>query len=131
LCAQLRGMLGRPTSPVIESRRPIAVLAYPEPWTQGYELAFAARQRLVPTQVPLDSVQRTLEDLGVHVALVSFDAHGLEAASLLEPGSAPVILLNKDSTRVRYPLSRRAILAHELCHLLHDGGERELAIISR
>jgi Zn-dependent peptidase ImmA (M78 family) len=29
------------------------------------------------------------------------------------------------------PLSRRAILAHELCHLLHDGGERDLTVVSR
>src|SRR5207245_3855952 len=72
-----------------------------------------------------------LEVFGVDVALVSVDARRMESARLLEPGSAPVILLNKNSSRVLYPLSRRAILAHELCHLLHDGGERELAIISR
>ena len=28
-------------------------------------------------------------------------------------------------------LSRRAALAHELCHLLHDGGHRELTMVSR
>src|SRR5208337_1305216 len=37
----------------------------------------------------------------------------------------------KSSSRVKYPLSRRAILAHEMCHLLYDGGERDLTIVSR
>lgn len=45
---------------------------------------------------------------------------GLEAAALFEPDALPVILLNKGLERVRVISSRRAILAHELCHLLHD-----------
>jgi Zn-dependent peptidase ImmA (M78 family)/transcriptional regulator with XRE-family HTH domain len=131
ICNELRTLLGKKTSPIIESRKPVAVANYPEPWRQGYELGRAAREVLVSTHDGLDSVQQSLEELGVHVAFVRFEAKGIEAASLVEPGSSPVILLNKASSRVKYPLSRRAILAHELCHLLHDGGERDLAIISR
>jgi Zn-dependent peptidase ImmA (M78 family) len=43
-----------------------------------------------------------------------------------------VVLLNDCHSRITEPLPRRAVLAHELCHLLHDGGKRDLlAIVSR
>jgi Zn-dependent peptidase ImmA (M78 family)/transcriptional regulator with XRE-family HTH domain len=131
ICRELRTLLGRGSTPIIRCRKPIAVATYPEPWLQGYELGRAARETLLSAHSALKSVQASLEELGVHVAFVRFEATGIEAGSLLEAGSGPVILLNKTSSRVRYPLSRRAILAHELCHLLHDGGEGDLAIISR
>ena len=92
------------------SRSHRAVTAYPEPWQQGYELGEAALMRL-----------------GVHVARVDFDAQGVEGASLWEPAAMPVILLNRRAPRNGYTPARRAILAHELCHLLHDGGEDEVA----
>jgi Zn-dependent peptidase ImmA (M78 family)/transcriptional regulator with XRE-family HTH domain len=131
ICGELRSLLGKGPSPIILCRKPLAVATYPEPWLQGYDLGAAAREALVSGHGALKSVQASLEELGVHVAFVPFEASAIEAASLLEPGSGPVILLNKSSSRVRYALSRRAILAHELCHLLHDGGERDLAIVSR
>lgn len=131
ICAQLRALLGKEASPVADRRAPTAVVRSSEPWRQGYELGTSAREKLLPTHDALVSVQQSLEELGVHVAFVYFEAKEVEAASLFEPGSSPVILLNKSSSRVKYPLSRRAILAHELCHLLHDGGERDLTIISR
>ena len=129
ICAELRTLLGKGPSPIPESRRPIAVAKFREPWREGYELGSSAREKLLPTHDALVSVQQSLEELGVHVARVHFEAKEIEAASL--PGSSPVILLNKSSSRVNYALSRRAILAHEMCHLLHDGGERDLAIISQ
>ena len=131
ICAELRALLGKEASPIAERRMPIAVAKSIEPWRQGYELGSSAREKLLPTQEALVSVQQSLEDLGVHVAFVHFEAKEIDAASLFELGSSPVILLNKSSSRVKYPLSRRAILAHEMCHLLHDGGERDLTIISR
>jgi Zn-dependent peptidase ImmA (M78 family)/transcriptional regulator with XRE-family HTH domain len=124
-------LLGRPRSPVVENRSLRAPIAYPEPWSQGYELGKAARDRFYPKMEPLDSVQELFEQLGIHVAYVHFDSDGVEAASLFERDALPVILLNRSATRVQYGLSRRAILAHELCHLLHDGGERDLTIVSR
>jgi Zn-dependent peptidase ImmA (M78 family) len=96
-------------------------------WEQGYKLGEAARLRLAP--IPpgrLASIQKFLEDAGVHVAFVAFENSDIEAASLFELQASPVILLNTSITRNRYALSRRAILAHELCHLLHDGGQRHL-----
>jgi Zn-dependent peptidase ImmA (M78 family) len=79
----------------------------------------------------LSSVQRTLEELGVHVAFVDFESDEIEAASLFETRAAPVVLLNARVPRIKQILSRRAVLAHELCHLLHDGGERDLTVVSR
>ncbi len=66
------------------------------------------------------------------MALVHFESNQIEAASLYEDGACPVVLLNDACARVVNRLSRRAILAHELCHLLHDGGKRDLlTIVSR
>jgi Zn-dependent peptidase ImmA (M78 family)/transcriptional regulator with XRE-family HTH domain len=129
--AELRKLLGESESAVAAHRKLIAVTKSEEPWRQGYELGACARRDLLPEHQPLISVQEALEKLGVHVAFVRFESTEIEAASLFETGSGPVILLNKSSTRVSYRLSRRAILAHELCHLLHDGGERDLTIVSR
>jgi Zn-dependent peptidase ImmA (M78 family) len=84
-----------------------------------------------PDPAPLPSVQQLLEDFGVHVAVVAFEDEMIDAASLYESGAAPVVLLNSASRRVKQPLPRRAALAHELCHLLHDGGHRELTMVSR
>jgi hypothetical protein len=100
-----------------------------EPWEQGYSLAAVARDRLAPGREPVSSVQDLMEELGVHVAFVELSAH-IAAAALFEPGAIPVVLLNRHSNRVRSPLSRRASLAHELCHLLHDGGERDLLTVT-
>jgi Zn-dependent peptidase ImmA (M78 family) len=130
ICGELRKLTGKGPSPVIARRSPIAV-GPAEPWRQGYDLGKTAREAFFSSHGALESVQGSLEELGVHVAFVHFEAEGIEAASLLGRNSNPVILLNKSSPRIDYPLSRRAILAHELCHLLHDGGERDLAIISR
>jgi Zn-dependent peptidase ImmA (M78 family) len=103
-----------------------------EPWVQGYELGEAARLQLSPKVEPLESVQELLEYAGVHIAFVVLETEAIEAASLYEHGSYPVVLLNWSLERVRYPLPRRAIIAHELCHLLHDGGEQDLTVaISR
>lgn len=132
LGAHLRNLLELPPSPIGDERLPCAVRAYPDAWEQGYELGRKARRRRAPAPGPIESIQRELEAAVIHVAFVTFEASGIEAASLFESGSVPVVLLNKSAPRVRYPLSRRAILAHELCHLLHDGGERDLlTVVSR
>jgi Zn-dependent peptidase ImmA (M78 family) len=72
-------------------------------------------------------MERWLSELPVHVARVRFSTDDLEGASVWESGATPVILLNERAGRVTYSLSRRAILAHELCHLLHDGGDADIA----
>ncbi len=97
------------------------------PWRDGYELGEAARCSLEVAPGPLRELERFFNDKGIHVARVRFQARDLEAASLWEHGSVPVILINDNAGRAGYSLSRRAKLAHELCHLLHDGGEAEIA----
>jgi len=98
-----------------------------QPWEHGYQLGEAARKMLVPANGPISSLESTLIGLGVHVARARFSTQSIEAAGVWESGAVPVILLNTNATRVEYSLSRRAILAHELCHLLHDGGEADIA----
>jgi Zn-dependent peptidase ImmA (M78 family) len=127
MTAWLKGLLNEPASELLTTRQVQGVTSRSTPWQQGYKLGEAARLRLAPTPVGrLDSIQKLLEKVGVHVAFVAFESSHIEAASLFEPQAAPVILLNTSVTRNRYALSRRAILAHELCHLLFDGGQRHL-----
>ena len=96
-----------------------------EPWQQGYRLGEAARTKLEKPDQPLLSLRQVFFGLGIH--LVELDlSPTLEGASIWQPGGLPVVLLNRRSRRVAYSLSRRAILGHELCHLLHDGGEAEV-----
>ncbi|MFH0821450.1 MAG: ImmA/IrrE family metallo-endopeptidase [Pseudomonadota bacterium] len=98
-----------------------------QPWEDGYELGEAARKLLVPRKGPISNLEIMLTGLGVHIARTRFSSPAVEAASVWESGAVPVILLNTSATRVGYSMSRRAILAHEMCHLLHDGGEANVA----
>lgn len=97
------------------------------PWEDGYRLGEAAREALGVPLGPLRDLERFLNGLGIHVARVPFQSRELEAASLWEDGAVPVILVNEKTGRAGYSLSRRATLAHELCHLLHDGGKADIA----
>jgi transcriptional regulator with XRE-family HTH domain/Zn-dependent peptidase ImmA (M78 family) len=128
--AALARMLGR-ALPITAAREIRGINARPPAWKQGYTLGSAARQQLAPDHQALASVQGWMESVGVHVAMVEFESVDVEAASVFEPGAMPVVLLDARADRVKNPLSRRAILGHELCHLLHDGGERDLTIVSR
>jgi len=98
-----------------------------QPWEHGYEMGEAARALLVPSNGPILELESEFTRLGVHIARAKFTTPLIEAASVWESGAVPVILINAESGRVQYSLSRRAILAHELCHLLHDGGEANTA----
>ncbi|MEQ1565254.1 MAG: ImmA/IrrE family metallo-endopeptidase [Myxococcota bacterium] len=96
------------------------------PWKEGYRLGEQARAELAPGRGPLQSVQATLEGLGVHVAFVPFATPGVEAAAVREPLALGLILLNSSHERVVRVPSRRSVLAHELCHLLFDATDRHL-----
>ena len=111
---QYRNLKGRPSQRL-------------QPWEDGYELGEAARALLVPVDGPIPELESTLTQLGIHIARTKFSTPDIEAASIWESGAVPAILLNTGATRVKYSLSRRAILAHEMCHLLHDGGEADIA----
>jgi Zn-dependent peptidase ImmA (M78 family) len=107
-------------------RSPEPINEHEEPWRQGYRLGELARRAMAPQSDPIRNLEELLTDWGVHIARVAFSSTELDAASLWETDSIPIILLNTRSIRSRSALSRRALLAHELCHLLHDSGEREL-----
>lgn len=70
---------------------------------------------------PILSLKGDLERRGVHVAWVPFSNPRVDGASVVEPKALPVILLNTKSKRILNPCSARMVMAHELCHLLHDG----------
>jgi len=128
----LASLLGRADSPVVVARQVLAVESWPEPWEQGYKLGAGARARLAPERAPIGSIAALFESLLVHVATVDLVTDDLHAVSLYEAGALPIILLNASAKQCKSPLSRRAILAHELCHLLHDGGSTDLlTLISR
>lgn len=127
----LNDLLGRTASRIGLLRKVVGLDGAKPPWQQGYILGAEARMAIASEPEPIMSVQRLVEELGVHVARVPFDDEKIDAASLYEAGAAPVILLNASSKRIRQRLPRRAALAHELCHLLHDGGHREMAMVSR
>ncbi len=132
IASHLARVLGMLPSAVVAARNVRGIDPWPEPWEQGYRLGAAARRLLAPEKKPIVSVAGLLEQLGVHVAEVSFETPEILAASLYEPGSTPVVLLNKTAQRGKSKLARRAVLAHELCHLLHDGGEQDLlTLVSR
>ncbi len=112
--------------PVIELRDPKPVKDGEEPWKQGYELGSLARRKTSVSSEPITDLQGHLEGLGVHVALAPFARADIDAASVMEPGAVPVLLLNQNSPRISLTLPRRAAMAHELCHILHDVGEHDL-----
>lgn len=110
-----------------KARHPHPVHDREMPWKQGYRLGEQARRRLPLSGTgPIHDLEADLRRMRVQVIRVPFSDPTLEAASLWEDGAIPVIVLNESSQRTRRSLPRRATLAHELCHLLHDSGEHDL-----
>jgi Zn-dependent peptidase ImmA (M78 family) len=100
-----------------------------QPWKQGYELGESSRKDLLPSSGPILHLQRALEDLGIHVAWAKFTDPSIDAASLAEDEALPVIVVNARSARLSTAPAHaqnvlRSILAHELCHILHDGNRK-------
>lgn len=125
ILAHVGALLGRrSTLAVHRSIRP--PLGVRDTWREGYDLGEAARAMLWPGSGPIYDLGGLLRTLGVHVAEVRLSTRDIDAASVWEPNAMPVIVLNKASRRHGHPGALRATLAHELCHLLHDAGEREL-----
>ncbi len=126
----LRARCGHPRAQASALRDVKALSATTEPWQQGYDLGKHARERLHPAHAALPSVQGLLERAGVLVLDLQLQTKAVEAVSLVEPDASPVIVVNRAAPRTRSRASRRAMLAHELCHVLHDAtGKRDLATV--
>ena len=97
-----------------------------ELWKEGYGLGEAARSALAPGCGPLSNLPRLMNEAGIHVALIPMSSEHIDAASIWEPEAAPVVLVNSKSHVFDHPGALHACLAHEMCHLLHDAGERDL-----
>lgn len=126
---RIGGFLARET----DHQSPLATLRHPEPirarldlWKQGYQLGENAHRAFGLPPGPILDLEGVLMGWGIHVVRIEFSSEYLDAASLWESGALPIVLLNTRSTRSKSTLSRRALLAHELCHLLHDSGENDL-----
>jgi Zn-dependent peptidase ImmA (M78 family) len=135
--AFLRELVGDPPPALGDLRGDLTPIDAEEPWRLGYRLGEQARQNLalahpaLRSDAALVSVQKTLEDLGVHVAHVSFYSLARYAVSIVGPGVMPIVLLNLATERSAQRVARRAVLAHELSHLLHDSGEAVLPSMPR
>jgi len=129
ILASLRARLGEVPVPLQKLRSPCSPSPAMEPWEHGYQLGATCRERLDPRRAAIPSLQGLLEGHGVHIAEVDFESAAIEAASLYELDAAPVVLINRRARKFGYPFARRAVLAHEICHLLYDGGERNLTVV--
>jgi Zn-dependent peptidase ImmA (M78 family) len=121
-------LLGRQV--VLASHRSPAVgQSSHETWKEGYDRGEAARRGLHNVSGPVVDIESLFRELGVHVAKVAFSSSSIDAASIWESGSVPVILLNTKAAGLQHPGILRATLAHELCHLLHDAGEQDVTTL--
>lgn len=121
IAGELGTLLGH-TLPVFKARA--VPLKGADAWRQGYRLGSEARLRFkacIPPGPVVDIVSG-FNRLGIHVAEADLGDPDIHAAAIWERDSIPVILLSTAS-RARGHRSRRSILAHELCHLLHDADE--------
>lgn len=133
IAGSLHEALGFGKGRVVAARSVEAVAVTPDPWQQGYRLGSLARQRLGIPAGPIESVERLLEKCGVCVLRLPFSSDAVDGASMYESSALPIVIVNSNGARYGFPLSRRAILAHELCHVLHDSSaDRDMTtIVSR
>ena len=97
-------------------------------WREGYDLALDLHDSLSETdgtsladEAPVD-IERLLSALGVDVQSVRLTDKSVRAVALSSPTIRPTILLNTGYGGAASTEATRFTLAHELCHLLHDGG---------
>ena len=90
------------------------------PWLDGYRLAQTFREERGLGTKPLHDVEHVMRDMGIDVGELELSDAGLHGVSLAGPGYRPSVRINKRSQRAARSTSRHMLLAHELCHLLHD-----------
>jgi Zn-dependent peptidase ImmA (M78 family)/transcriptional regulator with XRE-family HTH domain len=109
-------------STVHARRAPRPVAAAERPGRQGYALGEMARPWFTEDMLPIPSVQGLLERHGVHVGFLELSNAQIDAVALIDDDMVPLVLLNRRSPRSARSVTRRAVIGHELCHLLFDAG---------
>jgi Zn-dependent peptidase ImmA (M78 family) len=112
---------------------PQALRTGESPWSDGYRLAqeWSARAGIRHQRDGAVDIEEHLERLGVMFADIELDDAKTAGLAVQPEQGVPHIFVNRRNPRCEYPTGRRFILAHELCHLLHDRSHgRSLAIIS-
>ncbi len=102
-------------------------------WSDGYRLAqeWAAAAGVGKGRSGFVDVEGHLTELGVCVADIELSDAGTAGLAVQPEGGAPHVFANKGNPKCQFPSGRRFVLAHELCHLLHDRAQgQSLAMIS-
>jgi Zn-dependent peptidase ImmA (M78 family) len=103
------------------------------PWTDGYRLAeeWTAKADIRHKRDGAVDVEEHLERLGVAFTDIELDDAATAGLAVQPESGTPHIFVNRRNPRCEFPSGKRFILAHELCHLLHDRSHgRNLAMIS-
>ncbi len=90
-------------------------------WKQGYQLAESCLEAIdgaIAIEAPI-AVERLFEHFGISVESIALHDRSVRAVALAGPRHRPAVLIN-DNAAYRSPQIRRFVLAHELCHILHD-----------
>jgi len=112
---------------------PQPLRAAESPWSAGYRLAreWAEKAGLRHKRDGPVDVQDHLEKMGVSVADIELEDVGTAGLAVYPHQGAPQIFVNRRNPPCQFPSGKRFILAHELCHLLHDRAHgQNLAMIS-
>ena len=115
------------------AEEPQPLRAGESPWTDGYRLAqeWTATAGIRHKRDGAVDVEEHLERLGVTFADIELDDAATAGLAVQPAQGAPHIFVNRRNPRCEFPSGKRFILAHELCHLLHDRAHgRNLAMIS-
>jgi Zn-dependent peptidase ImmA (M78 family) len=102
-------------------------------WGDGYRLAqeWTAAAGVDKGRTGFVDIEWHLKGLGVHVADIELSDAGTAGLAVQPEGGAPHVFVNLRNPKCRFPSGRRFVLAHELCHLLHDRAQgQSLAMIS-
>lgn len=115
------------------TEQPQPLRAGESPWNDGYRLAqeWTAKAEIRHKRDGAVDVEEHLERLGVTFGDIELDDAATAGLAVQPAQGAPHIFVNRRNPKCGFHSGRRFILAHELCHLLHDRAHgRDLAMIS-
>lgn len=115
------------------AKSPQAWRAEGSAWSDGYRLAqdWTVVAGLGNGRSGFVDIEGHLADLGVRVADMDLSDPGTAGLAVQPQEGAPHVFVNQCHPQCRFPSGRRFVLAHELCHLLHDREQgQSLAMIS-